>query len=202
MAAKSWIFLCPSDLVNASARLLHIGQKHGMIHLAMNEISPQQHAIALSLGSNVGDRLAYLRKAKEALRPYMMIEACSHAYETVSSYAGDQPLFLNAALCGTTAFDPKGLLYTIKDIEIELGRLPTFHYGPRVIDIDIIFFDDIVMQSRHLTIPHALMTERSFVLKPLSDICPQRLHPTLGKTVQALWEALPKEDRITCIDTL
>ncbi len=177
-------------------------QKRVMMRAAMNETSPKQHAVALSLGSNVGDRLAYLRKAKEALRPYIKIEACSPAYETVSSYAGDQPLFLNAALCGTTAFDPKGLLYTIKDIEIELGRLPTFHYGPRVIDIDILFFDDVVMQSPHLTIPHMLMAERSFVLKPLSDICPQRVHPTLGKTVQALWDALPKEDIVTCIDQL
>lgn len=188
--------------MNGLVHLLHAAKKRGMIQAAMNDTSPKQHTVALSLGSNVGDRLAYLRKAKEALHPYIAIEAFSSAYETVSSYAGDQPLFLNAALYGTTAFDPKGLLYTIKGIELELGRLPTFHYGPRVIDIDILFFDDIVMQSRHLTIPHMLMAERSFVLKPLSDICPHYVHPILEKTVQTLWDELPKEDSITCVDQL
>ncbi|MFA6279358.1 MAG: 2-amino-4-hydroxy-6-hydroxymethyldihydropteridine diphosphokinase [Bdellovibrionales bacterium] len=168
----------------------------------MNENSPKQHTVALSLGSNVGDRLAYLRKAKEALAPYVTLKACSDVYETISAYAGDQPLFLNAALWGTTIFDPKGLLYTIKDIELSLGRLPTFHYGPRTIDIDIVFFDDLVMHTANLVIPHKLMSERSFVLKPLADICPEWVHPDLGKTVQALWDELPKEDIITLIDTL
>jgi len=169
----------------------------------MNENKTHQHAIALSLGSNVGDRLAFLKQAKGALLPYMTIEACSNVYEvSLPSYAGDQPLFMNAALWGWTDLDPKGFLYTAKDIEIFLGRMPTFRFGPRTIDIDIIFFDDLVMHTSSLTIPHPLMAERAFVLKPLAEVCPQWVHPTLHKTVRDLWDALPKEDAFVFIDAL
>lgn len=153
------------------------------------------HHIALGLGSNLGDRLAALRAAKEALRPYVQIMACSSVYEAESSYASDQPPFLNAVVCGLTNLDPMGLLYTVKDIEIALGRLPTFHFGPRVIDIDILFFADRVLRTPELVLPHASMHERSFVLAPLVEIMPGWVHPVLKKSVRELFVALPEGDR-------
>lgn len=157
----------------------------------MTDHKEHQHEICLSLGSNLGDRLAMLRKACAELAPYVTITAKSGIYQTKPAYVTDQPLFLNAAICGTTTLDPMGLLYTLRDIELEMGRLPTFHYGPRLIDIDIIFYDTLTLHMTELTIPHTLMAERLFVLKPLSDIAPDWQHPVFNKTVAELLAALP-----------
>jgi len=150
-----------------------------------------KHDVVLALGSNLGDRLSVLRAAVRALAAYMEIKACSPVYETAAAYVTDQPAFLNAVLKGATALDPRALLFTIKNIESELGRRPTFRYGPRVIDIDIIFYDQLVLQTPELSIPHPLMQERDFVLKPLADIAPQWIHPALNKSVAGLLQALP-----------
>ncbi len=149
------------------------------------------HQICLAIGANIGDRLASLRGAVEALSPYMTIKAVSPVYETAPAYATDQPAFLNAALMGETALDPIKLLYTVKELERELGRTPTFRYGPRLIDIDILFYDDLEMVSSELTIPHPLMCERIFVLKPLADIAPDWVHPAAKVTVRELLDVLP-----------
>lgn len=166
----------------------------------MTDTNVHQHEICLSLGSNLGDSLAMLRQACAALAPYVTITAKSGIYRTKPAYVTDQPLFLNAAVRGTTTLDPMGLLYTVKDIEIEMGRLPTFHYGPRLIDIDIIFYDALALHTTELAIPHALMAERLFVLKPLSDIAPDWPHPVLNKTVAELLAALPHGDEATLLD--
>ncbi len=147
--------------------------------------------ICLALGANLGDRLAALKSAREALAPFVEITALSSVYETSPAYVTDQPPFLNAALLGKTRFDPRGLLFSVKDAELEVGRKPTFRYGPRVIDIDIIFYGDEVMQTPELTLPHASMAERSFVLRPLMDIAPDWQHPVFGKSVRDLLEVLP-----------
>lgn len=160
----------------------------------MTQTELKQHEVCLALGSNLGDRLAILRATCEALSPYVTITATSHVYETTPAYVTDQPIFLNATVRGTTTLDPMGLLYTVKDLEIELGRRPTFRYGPRVIDIDIIFFDQLALHSTELSIPHSLMHERVFVLKPLADIAADWRHPVLNKTVQELFDALPDRD--------
>lgn len=147
--------------------------------------------IALALGSNSGDRMAALRAAVTALAAYVDVAATSNVYETAPQYIDNQPLFLNAALVGTTKLAPLALMWNIKQIENELGRLPTYRYGPRAIDIDIIFYGDEVITTPELTVPHAHVAEREFVLRPLADIAPDWVDPRTGKTVAELLRDLP-----------
>jgi len=152
-----------------------------------NPLSP----VALALGSNLGDRLEFLRRAKKALASCIDIQAVSSVYETKPAYVSDQPPFLNAVVFGTTKLEPLALLWTVKDIENELGRTPTFRYGPRVIDIDIIFYGDLVLETPELKIPHVRVQERDFVLRPLSEAAPNWKHPKTGKTASEMLALLP-----------
>jgi len=152
-----------------------------------NPLSP----VALALGSNLGDRLEFLRRAKKALGACIDIKAVSSVYETKPAYVTDQPPFLNAVVLGTTKLEPLALLWTVKDIENELGRTPTFRYGPRVIDIDILFYGDAILETPELKIPHARMHERDFVLHPLSELAPDWKHPKIGKTASEMLTLLP-----------
>jgi len=147
--------------------------------------------IALALGSNEGDRLAALRAAVKALGRYVDVIATSSVYETAPLYIDDQPLFLNAALTGTTKLTPLALMWNIKQLETALGRTPTYRYGPRRIDIDIIFYDDQVIATPELTLPHPYMAEREFVLRPLADIAPDWKHPQTGLMVREMLAPLP-----------
>src|SRR5262249_47937033 len=104
--------------------------------------SHETNRVALALGSNLGGRLAALRSAIEQLPLNVKITAISPVYETRPVYVTNQPAFLNAVLIGETRLSPLPLLWSIKELEAELGREPTFHYGPRLIDIDVIYYDD------------------------------------------------------------
>jgi 2-amino-4-hydroxy-6-hydroxymethyldihydropteridine diphosphokinase len=147
--------------------------------------------VALALGSNVGDCLDSLRRAVKALAPYVNVTSISPVYETAPVYVTNQPVFLNATVVGTTKLEPLALLWTVKDIESEIGRTPTYRYGPRVIDIDIIFYGDRIIETPELTIPHKRVDEREFVLRPLCDIAPEWKHPVSGKTVAEMRALLP-----------
>ncbi len=151
------------------------------------------HKIALALGSNIGDRMAALQAARKGLADYMTITAASPIYETAPIYVTDQPLFLNAALIGETKLGPLTLLRAVKDLENDLGRQPTFHYGPRAIDIDIIFYGDEVINLPELILPHPRIAEREFVLRPLADIAPDWRHPQIGLTVEKMLGLLPDQ---------
>jgi 2-amino-4-hydroxy-6-hydroxymethyldihydropteridine diphosphokinase len=146
-------------------------------------MSTISHKVALALGSNLGDRMGALRAAIEGLAPYVNITAISPVYETAPAYVTDQPAFLNAALVGETRLEPLVLLRAVKDLENDLGRQPTFHYGPRAIDIDIIFYGDETLALPELNIPHGRLAEREFVLRPLNDIAPDWKHPATGLSV-------------------
>jgi 2-amino-4-hydroxy-6-hydroxymethyldihydropteridine diphosphokinase len=148
--------------------------------------------VYLALGTNLGDRMANLKAAIAALPPFVHILTCSRVYETEPWGFTDQPAFLNQALAGETDLSPSDLLAHLKNLEIALGRIPTFRYGPRQIDIDILFYDDLVLETPTLVLPHPRLHERAFVLAPLADIAPNLLHPRLRKSVR---ELLSEADR-------
>jgi 2-amino-4-hydroxy-6-hydroxymethyldihydropteridine diphosphokinase len=153
-------------------------------------------SIALALGSNTGDRQAALRAAVKGLAPFLTITAISPIYETPAAYVTDQPAFLNAVLTGTTQLAPLALLQAIKQLETALGRQPSFRYGPRLIDIDIIFYGQQVSETPELTVPHPLLAEREFVLRPLADIAPDWLHPMREQTVTEILAQLPERKAV------
>ena len=110
----------------------------------------------------------------------------SPIYETPPWGVSDQPAFLNMVITGFTTLTPIQLLTFLKKTEREMGRSKTIRWGPRIIDLDILLYDDMQLHKPHLTIPHASMCERAFVLVPLADISPHLVIPGTGKTVTAL----------------
>jgi 2-amino-4-hydroxy-6-hydroxymethyldihydropteridine diphosphokinase len=144
------------------------------------------HTVYLALGSNLDNRLANLKQAVAALPPQMEVKAKSHIYETPPWGYEDQPKFLNQVIKATTYLEPEPLLKHIKRLEVMLGRKASFQYGPRLIDIDILFYDDLVLDTPSLVIPHPRLHERGFVLLPLMDIAPDLIHPVEKKNVREL----------------
>ncbi|MBL8706889.1 MAG: 2-amino-4-hydroxy-6-hydroxymethyldihydropteridine diphosphokinase [Rhodospirillales bacterium] len=144
----------------------------------------------LAIGSNLGDRVGNLRRAVAMLAPEIVLVASSPLYETAPAYVVDQPRFVNGALKVETALAPRALLTKLKDIEQAVGRQPGLRYGPRIVDLDILFYGDTVSAEDDLEIPHPRLAERLFVLRPLADIAPGLLHPVLKRTVAHLHEAL------------
>jgi 2-amino-4-hydroxy-6-hydroxymethyldihydropteridine diphosphokinase len=142
--------------------------------------------IYLALGSNLGDRSAALRAAISALPPAVRLLHESPVYETPPWGYTDQPCFLNMVLKGETTLGPVDLLRRLKKIETGLGRLPAVQWGPRLIDIDILFYDDLVLEIQGLVIPHPHLHDRAFVLVPLADLAPDLLHPVSCKSVREL----------------
>ncbi len=139
----------------------------------------------LGLGANLGDPIATLNDAKDRLGSLGMVTALSSLYRTPPWGVEEQPPFVNAALALETALDPDALLAALKALEAELGRVASFRWGPRAIDLDILAYDGVTRSDPVLTIPHARLLERAFVLVPLAEIDPAYL---------AARDALPAAD--------
>lgn len=141
------------------------------------------HAVYLLTGSNLGDRLLQLSLCRQALESRAgHIAATSRIYETAAWGLEGLPAHLNQALLLHTHLGALELLDTIQSIEADLGRVRQERWGVRSIDIDIIYFDDLIINHPRLTVPHPLMQERNFVLQPLSELAPGFLHPVLHST--------------------
>ncbi|MGB0768610.1 MAG: 2-amino-4-hydroxy-6-hydroxymethyldihydropteridine diphosphokinase [Phycisphaeraceae bacterium] len=150
----------------------------------------------LGLGSNLGDRRANLRAACNAIAalPGVTDLRASPVYETPPMGPQDQDAYLNMAAAIRTDAEPTALLASLQQIERALGRAAPKdrrRWGPREIDIDVLLFGDRVIDRRGLTIPHPGLAERWFVLKPLADLAPDLVHPTLGRSIVHLLNDLP-----------
>ena len=156
------------------------------------------HIAYISVGSNMGDRLQNCRQGITALTRAggSRIVAQSRIYMTEPVDYEDQDWFINMAVKLETANDPFELLDTIKSIQRAAGRIQdVIRFGPRVLDLDILFFDDLVIDSGRLVVPHPRMHQRRFVLKPICDIDPTIVHPVLKKDMQSLLNGLGQDEQ-------
>jgi 2-amino-4-hydroxy-6-hydroxymethyldihydropteridine diphosphokinase len=152
----------------------------------------------ISIGSNIGDRLHHCRSGLEALCAdgSVQLAALSPYYETAPVDFTDQAWFLNAAAKVHTELAPVDLLRKMQAVQEAAGRTTeTVRFGPRILDMDIIFYEDLVLRTDELTIPHARMHKRRFVLQPICDIDPYVLHPVLGQAVKQLLELLTEKEQ-------
>lgn len=146
----------------------------------------------ISLGSNLGDRTAYLREALSRLEcEPVSLRAVSPIYETAPVGGPRQGFYLNACASLTTTLSPVILLRRLQRIEASLGRVRNVRWGARTIDLDLLICGRVIMRTPLLDLPHPRMTERDFVLQPLSDIAPDLCVPGTGKTVSRLLEERP-----------
>ena len=152
------------------------------------EITRKWHTVYLSLGTNMGDKKKNLLEAIEKIGKLENTKVTSQStiLETEPFGYIEQDMFLNACIEIKTLFTPQELLEKLLSIELEMGRVRTIKWGPRIIDIDILFFDDEIIQDKNLAVPHPWISERMFVLEPLCEIAPNLIHPLERKPVATL----------------
>jgi 2-amino-4-hydroxy-6-hydroxymethyldihydropteridine diphosphokinase len=148
---------------------------------------------AIALGSNLGDSLAFVEAAVRTLSrdSDIILVSQSHWYQTVA-IGPVQPDYVNGCVVVKTVRSPELLLQLLLDIEQQFGRERTEHWGPRTLDLDLLLYDAVVLQTPSLTLPHPHMTERAFVLIPLAELLPQWVDPLSGLTILQL------RDRVDC----
>ena len=155
-------------------------------------------AIYLSLGSNIGDRAQNIAHAIEALPPRgVRVVRQSSLYETEPVELRAQEWFLNCVAEVETDLTPQELMHTLLEIERSMGRLRITPKGPRIIDMDILFFGSAIVRQTGLEIPHPRMAERRFVLVPFAEIAPGAVHPLLKKTIAEMLAETPDENEVS-----
>lgn len=153
--------------------------------------------VYLGLGSNMGDRAAHLSDACGLLHrhPAIAVEAVSSLYRSAPVGVTDQAWFINVVARLQTSLSPRSLLAVTQATERRVGRTPTYRWGPRVIDIDLLLYGALQLHTRSLTIPHAALQERAFVLVPLHELAPDLCLPS-GYAVKQLLDALPAHEDV------
>ena len=147
--------------------------------------------VYIGIGSNIGDRRANCMHAVKLMNESgIMVTKESSLYETKPWGLKEQPMFINMAVIAETDLPPERLLTVLKCIEKKMGRKETACWGPRCIDLDILFYEDSIITEKDICIPHPLLHQREFVLLPLSEIAPDKWHPVFKKTVRQLTEEL------------
>lgn len=153
-----------------------------------------KHLAYIAFGSNIGDRRANILAAMDKMRERGMdFLEISTMYETEAYGVTDQPKFINCVALIRTELSPIILMETLLEVEESLGRVRERKWGPRTVDLDIIFYDHKIVSFANLTIPHPDMQNRTFVLEPLSELAPHYVHPMLHKTVTELLDELKEE---------
>ncbi len=153
----------------------------------------------IGLGSNLGDRKRNIEGAIKILEQTMTLLKVSSFYESEPMYLKDQPWFLNCVAKFESDLDPMQVLKTLQDTEREMGRTRSIRYGPRIIDLDILFSGNTILQSDTLKIPHPKIQERRFVLEPMAEIDPEFIHPVYGTSVATLLKNLESKETVRMI---
>ncbi|WP_428657167.1 2-amino-4-hydroxy-6-hydroxymethyldihydropteridine diphosphokinase [Runella sp.] len=157
-----------------------------------------RYSVFLLLGANLGEREAMLVKATQLISERIApVTAQSHLYETAPWGVIDQPAFLNQVIKIETTLSPEEVLAQTLDIEKQLGRERRLRWGARVIDIDMLYFDNVVLETEYLHLPHPRLHQRRFTLVPLAEIAPDFIHPVLHKTNQQLLSECTDESQVS-----
>ncbi|KAI5816927.1 folic acid synthesis protein [Pyronema omphalodes] len=185
----------PSALTFAKAAGVEITRERSFFASESEDVKLKEgeHYVYIALGANLGDRYANILTAIAAMEERgIKIVRTSSLYQSAPMYVTDQPTFLNGVVSAVTTLSPEDLLSTLQSIESGvLNRVKTQVNGPRTVDLDILLYDTLVMSTPTLTIPHASMLERSFVLQPLCDISPNRPHPLTSTAFRQHLSTLP-----------
>lgn len=161
-------------------------------------------SVYLGLGSNLGDRLAWLQTAVQRLDEIdgVHLEAASSVWETAPVGVVDQPWFLNAVVVVTTGLEPEALLAAMQRIEADCHRQRDRHWGPRTLDLDLLLFGQRRLDLPELTVPHPHLIERAFVLAPLCELAPDLVHPVSGRRLADHLTALEESQSLRCLGPL
>ncbi len=148
----------------------------------------------IGIGSNIGNREENCRKAIRLLEENgISVKRQSSMHDTEPWGVKDQPKFINMAIEIETNKNPEDLLGILKNIERQMGRTESVKWGQRIIDLDILLYDALILETPHLEIPHPFMHDREFVLKPLAEIAPDKKHPVIGKTIEEILAGLKQQ---------